>query len=202
MTHRIVTNTMNEALKTHAQIISLLSLQRNTQNLPFPLISPGRSLIKRSTLVKVDRGSDRRIRDVLLFSDVLVWVSRGGEREEWSSGFRFGFAGVESNRCTKQSPDANVPNSGRPMSNRICILGNGTPVSLQGRPRTMRTRSRSDADVLTASVAASRWQGIQVSPTISLLRSARRDETQEERWFYRGSVDILDIDVVMSPVGS
>ena len=57
---------MNEALRSHAQILSLLSLQRSTQNLPFPLISPGRSLIKRSTLVKVDRGSDRRIRDVLL----------------------------------------------------------------------------------------------------------------------------------------
>lgn len=78
-----VTKTLNESLAAHAQIMSLINLQKSMTNLPFSLIVPGRTLIRRATMVKVDRGSDRRVRDLLLFSDCLIWISRGGEREDW-----------------------------------------------------------------------------------------------------------------------
>ncbi|KAF8336362.1 uncharacterized protein EI90DRAFT_3045508 [Cantharellus anzutake] len=193
-----ITSTMNEALRSHAQILSLLSLQRNTQNLPFPLITPGRSLLKRSTLVKVDRGSDQRVRDVLLFSDVLVWFSRG-EREDWKLWPDWGFTSTESEPRVPARQSFVIQNSGKPVHQRANGVGNGLPSSCAEKPRMVRTRSRSDADVTTSSIRPPKSTGIPVSPTISLFRTARQDETQEEHWFYRGSVEILDVDVVSSP---
>ncbi|KAF8586112.1 hypothetical protein K439DRAFT_1646365 [Ramaria rubella] len=72
-----ITQSLNMSLHTHSQTLSLLSLQRATPNLPFQLITPGRSLVRRGSLFQgqVER-SGPNAREFLLFSDCLVWLAR------------------------------------------------------------------------------------------------------------------------------
>ncbi|KAH7918528.1 hypothetical protein BV22DRAFT_1199936 [Leucogyrophana mollusca] len=74
-----ITTSLNTSLHTHAQTLALLSLQRSTANLPFTLIAPGRTLLKRGTLLY--QGDTLREREFLLFSDCLLWIEKEGERE-------------------------------------------------------------------------------------------------------------------------
>ena len=203
----VVTNTLNTSLHSHSLILSLISLQRATPNLPFPLIVPGRTLLRRSTLIKVDRGSDRRARDVLLFSDCLMWISRGGEREDWgvwtewaNAGVGLGMAGSIDDRLSPTVSMIREPIGRRDGKNRLTGLGHN--VHSAGFLRTGRTRSRSDADVILSSgVRPTTSMNMLPSPPMSILHIAvGKDDGTDERWWYRGKADLLDIDVVMSPV--
>ena len=71
-----VTNSLNTALHTHAQTMSLLSIQRATPNLPIQLIPPGRTLVKRGPLIQMERSEGGKEREFLLFTDCLLWLSR------------------------------------------------------------------------------------------------------------------------------
>ena len=78
---------LNTSLHTHAQTLSLLALQRNPVNLPFQLISPGRTFLKRASLLQLE-GSSPREREFLLFSDCLIWLaSADGDifSDKWAS---------------------------------------------------------------------------------------------------------------------
>ena len=72
---------MNASLHTHAQTLALLAIQRSTTGLPFPLITPGRTFLKRGPLFQVV-GSTPKEREFLLFSDCLVWLSNADKGEE------------------------------------------------------------------------------------------------------------------------
>ncbi|KAL5533865.1 hypothetical protein ACEPAG_325 [Sanghuangporus baumii] len=79
-----VTTSLDISLHTHAQTLSLLALQRATYNLPIQLISPGRSFIKRGTLMQLDNSSVPKEREFLLFSDCLIWLANDRMIEaEW-----------------------------------------------------------------------------------------------------------------------
>ncbi|KAL5494873.1 hypothetical protein ACEPAI_335 [Sanghuangporus weigelae] len=79
-----VTTSLDTSLHTHAQTLSLLALQRATYNLPIQLISPGRSFLKRGTLVQLDNSSVPKEREFLLFSDCLIWLANDRMIEaEW-----------------------------------------------------------------------------------------------------------------------
>ncbi|KAI0931186.1 hypothetical protein AcV5_005267 [Taiwanofungus camphoratus] len=69
-----ITSSLNTSLHTHAQVLALLALQRNTANLPFQLITPGRTFLKRAPLLQL-HGSTPREREFLLFSDCLLWLA-------------------------------------------------------------------------------------------------------------------------------
>ncbi|OCH93011.1 hypothetical protein OBBRIDRAFT_772455 [Obba rivulosa] len=69
-----ITMSLNTSLHTHAQTLALLALQRNTANLPFRLITPGRTFLKRAPLLQLE-GSTPREREFLLFSDCLIWLA-------------------------------------------------------------------------------------------------------------------------------
>ena len=82
-----VTMSLNTSLHTHAQTLALLALQRNTVNLPFQLITPGRTFLKRAPLLQLE-GSAPREREFLLFSDCLIWLaSADGDffSDKWSA---------------------------------------------------------------------------------------------------------------------
>ncbi|KDQ15662.1 hypothetical protein BOTBODRAFT_31546 [Botryobasidium botryosum FD-172 SS1] len=145
-----INTSFNTSLHSQAVTVALLALQRATPNLPFPLVSPGRTLVKRGSLVKVDRGSEHRLREILLFSDCLVWLSRGGERE-WVGGVSMGM-GV-------------------------------------GVDRAARARSPSDTEQRLSRPR---------SMSSVLLTSAPAQES-EEKWWYRGRVELIDLEVVVSP---
>ncbi|KAI8981319.1 hypothetical protein BD414DRAFT_492311 [Trametes punicea] len=69
-----ITMSLNTSLHTHAQTLALLALQRNTVNLPFQLIAPGRTFLKRASLLQLE-GSVPKEREFLLFSDCLIWLA-------------------------------------------------------------------------------------------------------------------------------
>ncbi|KAH9885451.1 hypothetical protein C8Q73DRAFT_795868 [Cubamyces lactineus] len=69
-----ITMSLNTSLHTHAQTLALLALQRNTVNLPFQLITPGRTFLKRASLLQLE-GSAPKEREFLLFSDCVIWLA-------------------------------------------------------------------------------------------------------------------------------
>jgi hypothetical protein len=130
------------SLQTHSQTLSLLALQRATPNLPFQLVAPGRSLMRRGSLLQGQvEHSAPDAREFLLFSDCLVWLARADDRNEWS---------VADHRWKK--------------------------------PKLRRDRSKSETEL----------------PTTSAL-AAERNGTREERWNFKGRVELVDLEVVVNP---
>ncbi|KAF8993224.1 hypothetical protein BDQ17DRAFT_1401664 [Cyathus striatus] len=76
-----ITTSLNTSLQTHHTTLTLLTLQRHTSNLPFPLVAPSRTFLKRGrlTIQESESGSRAREREVLLFNDALVWLGKEGE---------------------------------------------------------------------------------------------------------------------------
>ncbi|KZO96815.1 hypothetical protein CALVIDRAFT_99813 [Calocera viscosa TUFC12733] len=73
--------TLDRALAEHSLTLSALALQRACVNLPFPLICPGRRLIKRGGLLReVPKGEESR--EFLLFTDCILYFSRLSD-ESW-----------------------------------------------------------------------------------------------------------------------
>ncbi|CAK5273501.1 unnamed protein product [Mycena citricolor] len=170
-----ITLTLNTSIHTHAQTLALLALQRATPNLPFQLISPGRTLVRRGPLAHVERSSAPRDREFLLFSDCLVWLEAD---EGWTG------AGAASSSL---SPG--------PF-----------------RPTMVRTRSKSDAelpvirsagDLLAATKSALPPLRKSVyRPPIAKRRhgSSGAMGAEETRWVYKGRAELVDLEVVVSPV--
>ncbi|KAH7885715.1 hypothetical protein F5I97DRAFT_1808565 [Phlebopus sp. FC_14] len=75
-----ITTSLNTSLAAHAKSLALLSLQRNTRDLPpvlTPLVVPGRELLKRGTLTRQageGEGGWRKSFEFLLLSDYLLWL--------------------------------------------------------------------------------------------------------------------------------
>lgn len=182
-----VTTALNTALESYSQILSLISLQRATPNLPFPLISPGRSLLKRGSLIKVDRGSEIRNREFLLFTDCLIWMSRGGERE--STYTPLPTLEPSTSAISEQSdPGVNAKGKNGPR-----------------RPFLARNRSRSETDMPQFKRAATSPVIPMPPPTAPISRSAMGFEPAlDEKWWYRGRVQLMDVDVIVPtlPAGS
>ncbi|EJU02996.1 hypothetical protein DACRYDRAFT_99426 [Dacryopinax primogenitus] len=98
--------TLDRALAEHSLTLSALALQRACINLPFPLISPGRKLIKRRPLL---RESPKALepRECLLFTDCILLFAPLSE-EGWLSGSRPGLQ----RRRSKSGNDAQIRRSG------------------------------------------------------------------------------------------
>ncbi|KAJ3760197.1 hypothetical protein EV360DRAFT_40334, partial [Lentinula raphanica] len=140
-----ITNSLNTSIWSHSQTLSLLALQRSTPNLPldeFQFIHPGRTLLKRGTLLQIEnpdarvrRGESKdgdmrpREREFLLFSDCLVWLaSEEAERKEKEWNLDLG-----SIWSSVLSGNGHAPASAIPRNLK--------------RPSMVRTRSKSEAEV-------------------------------------------------------
>lgn len=160
-----VTSSLNASLHTHAQTLALLALQRNTANLPFRLITPGRTFLKRAPLMQLE-GSMTREREFLLFSDCIIWLANA---------------------------------DGDLISNKWEHSGNSSPGG--GRPALVRTRSKSDADMPVVADALRRKESVlKFRLPVSPKRKARHASSgTDERWVYKGYVDLVDVEVIVSP---
>ncbi|KAG8220772.1 hypothetical protein J3R82DRAFT_2203 [Butyriboletus roseoflavus] len=102
------TVSLNTSLAAHAQTLALISLQRNTRDMPpvlIPLVAPGRRLIKRGTLIRSGgegEGAGRKPFEFLLLSDYLLWL----EREETAIGVLVHDGGGQSPRKRRASINA------------------------------------------------------------------------------------------------
>lgn len=184
----LVTISLNTSLHTHAQTLSLLALQRSTPNLPFQLITPGRTFLKRGPLLQFERSSAPKEREFLLFSDCLLWLASAekgdGDPEEWGW------------------------NAGKDKRKSLGVMGVGA------RPPMLRTRSKSEAEISAALRARDdvdqSYSHRAASPSASssrpnLLSSPSKRKVRhgsngtEEKWVYKGKAELVDIEVVVSP---
>lgn len=161
----LVTESLDASLRAHAQTLSLLAIQRNTTGLPFQLVTPGRTFLKRGPLLQV-MGSVPKEREFLLFSDCLVWLSSADEPDRSS---KWELLQRESSFT-----------DGRKQAHT---------------PPLVRTRSKSDADAL-GSPMKRRDSVIKLKLN---ARKKRQSSGGEERWLYKGHIDLVDLDIVVGP---
>lgn len=153
-----VTSSLDTSLHTHSQTLALLALQRATPNLPMQLINPGRSLLKRGPLFKLDHSSVLKEREFILFTDCIIWLAKEGVSDvEWLNSKDLGIGLFRNARGGK-------------------------------RPQFIRSRSKSENELPTL-------VRVQTSP-----KRAGNSVQSDERWLFKGKVDLVDVDVVVSPV--
>jgi FYVE/RhoGEF/PH domain-containing protein 5/6 len=207
LTFSLVTNTLNTSLHTHSQTLALLALQRNTTGLPFALISPGRNLVRRGPLLQLEGAADPRARDFLLFSDCILWLAAadGGDgaldsKWEWTQRRAPLSAGGDVAPATAGAAD------------------DDTPPAAPARPGMQRRRSKSDASHANVRNARAAAQAQRISEggagvgspakarsALPKPRKAKRAPSvaagaQEERWLFKGRAELVDVDVVVSPL--
>ncbi|CAG8633476.1 24232_t:CDS:10 [Racocetra persica] len=68
---------VNETIREHEMIISMLEIQKSLIGFDETLLIPGRTLIKRGTLMKICRKNHQH-REFFLFSDILIYASPPG----------------------------------------------------------------------------------------------------------------------------
>jgi hypothetical protein len=136
-----------------------LAVQKATPNLPIPFLEPGRTFIKRGLLFQT---ADRveRIREFFLFSDCLLWLSKGGEREG---------ATTSEEEHFKQSMASS------PLSASFSAMG----------------RRLSELDVNPGKRPISRAP----SSTPGSKLPGSMQQSEEEKWWFRGRIDLLDMDI-------
>ena len=133
-----VTSSLNTSLHTRAQTLSLLAIQHSTPNLPFQLISPGRTLLKRGSLLQVE-ASSRQEREFFLFSDCLLWLldaekASSGEltAEKWSRSFSPPTRPPMIRNRSKNDADISMSANNRPSST---FPSSKSHLPLKGEPR-------------------------------------------------------------------
>lgn len=179
-----ITTSLNTSLQTHTQILLLLALQRSTSGLPIQLIEPGRIFLKRGTLLQAERSSIPREREFLLFSDCLLWLANEEVERAWNLGWSTGTAG-DSNSSSPQ-----------------------TPV----RPKLVRSRSKSEAELLKAqgdsqgvSAPPQRPHSTVIPPPMKKPSNPpppvprRLPSAGEEKWIFKGQVSLVDVEVIVVP---
>lgn len=163
---------LNTSLHTHAQTLSLLALQRNTANLPFQLISPGRTFLKRASLLQLE-GSTPKEREFLLFSDCMIWLaSADGDvfSDKWSG-------------------------SPHPYA--------AGPASSSSTPDLLRVLSRSGDDpspsqLLQPDAVKKRQSMLQLRLNASPRKKRQASSGVDDKWVYKGHVELVDLEVVVS----
>lgn len=170
-----VTLSLNTSLHTHAQTLSLLALQRSTPNLPFQLIVPGRTLLKRGPLFQMERSTPPREREFLLFSDCLVWLA---EEEGWGLGWG-----------TPNSSDARPT---RPGMVRSRSKSEAELTMLKARAAALNSSDDNNGRAKTKSV-------LPLPRKKDKDRNRHASSTEEERWVYKGRAELVDLEVIVSP---
>lgn len=168
---------LNTSLHTHAQTLSLLALQRNTANLPFQLISPGRTFLRRASLLQLE-GSTPKEREFLLFSDCLIWLaSADGDvfSDKWSS---------------SPPPSAYAYGAGPSSSS-------STP-DLRVRSKSGDDQSQSLSQLLQPDGVKKRQSMLQLRLNASPRKKRQASSGVDDRWVYKGHVELVDLEVVVS----
>lgn len=151
-------------------MLSLLAIQRSTANLPFQLITPGRTFLKRGPLLQL-MGSMPKEHEFLLFSDRLVWLSNADKSDEADRSSKWDILQRESSFQERR----------------------GSPQT----PPLVRTRSKSDAELVHS---PARKRDSMMRLKLGNARKKRPSSGGgEERWLYKGHIDLVDLEIVVGP---
>ncbi|KAJ3544418.1 hypothetical protein NMY22_g2786 [Coprinellus aureogranulatus] len=190
-----ITAGLNKSLHTHAETLALLALQRATTGLPLQLISPGRTLMKRGVLFQVERNSLPRPREFLLFSDCLLWLASADSSAsswDWESlGAWTSSSGVGNGLSPTSAPPPRPPPLLRNRSRSEAELPR-----LGNLPPAAESPSTPSTPVKQAHRRSYHTPLLQPPP----MAQRRGASSTEERWVYKGKVDIVDIDVTVGSV--
>ncbi|KAL4259511.1 FYVE-type domain-containing protein [Pleurotus pulmonarius] len=172
-----ITLSLNTSLHTHSQTLALLALQRATPNLPFQLIVPGRSLIRRGPLLQIEQSNQPQEREFLLFSDCLVWLAGEESERMW----KVGWSSSAFSPVVPSSPGRRIP--------------------------MIRARSKSEAELSMVRArdamgdrSPSRPKSSAKIPYLHPAPSGikRMGSSNDERWIYKGRAELVDLEVVIS----
>lgn len=163
-----VATSINESVRKHEMAMLILSLQKSLTNLSFPLVVPGRALLKRGTLLKACR-KDIQARAFFLFTDCIVYArptSGGGSaaiETAWNAIARAGgiaSAGLPGDIAGPWTTTASSSAQSHPASVDHCILAGLTNSNdfLQTRARVSSGNLFSSNAILDALQAAAAHQ--------------------------------------------
>lgn len=91
---RIVATHLDSQIESHTHDLSILNLQRCFSNLDFPLLSPGRRLLRSGSLRKINRGGKEQTRLFFLFNDLLLHAATIEGTSNWGLGISGAFVSV------------------------------------------------------------------------------------------------------------
>ncbi|KIY63183.1 hypothetical protein CYLTODRAFT_360395, partial [Cylindrobasidium torrendii FP15055 ss-10] len=165
-----ITQSLNSSLHSHAQVLSLLALQKATPNLPFQLISPGRTLLKRDALYQKERSEPHREREFLLFSDCLIWLASEESERSWMN------IGHWANGNEPASPFK------RPLMVRARSKSEAELPTIQKRPP-----------------GPSRTRSVIPPPRVSGIKRNQSTQSVDEKWTFKGRAGLVDLEVVVPP---
>ncbi|KAJ3926886.1 MAG: hypothetical protein NXY57DRAFT_904870 [Lentinula lateritia] len=203
-----ITNSLNTSIWSHSQTLALLALQRSTPNLPldeFQFISPGRTLLKRGTLLQVEnpdarvrRGESKdgdmrpREREFLLFSDCLVWLANEeAEKKEKEWNFELDLGSIWSSFMGSgtSSPEKSVGVQ-RPRS---AALVKSTPLIVEEEFDIDTIDKPDDYNSLDHKT--------HVIPASAIPRNLRRPPMVRTRsknqWLYKGRIELVNLEIVV-----
>jgi FYVE, RhoGEF and PH domain containing 5/6 len=181
-----VTTSMNASLHMHAQTLSLLALQRSTPNLPFQLIAPGRTFLKRGSLIQLERGSFLKEHDFLLFSDCLLWIANLDKGDSEAT----------------ERWDRQVLKAG--LSSRIMMVRSRSRSEAELSALRSRAQAGGSGDGCSQPVSPTRSSPSAppsryiVNPTRTKKRQASSTSC-DERWWFKGKVELVDLEIVVTP---
>lgn len=118
-----VATSINDNIRQHELVLQMLGIQRQLIGLPFTLIVPGRSLLKRETLLKGGR-KDINAREFFLFTDCIIYAApiqgtmADASAAAWSALSRYGVADYSTNPVVVSSTPKQ-PSSPAPVSRRF-----------------------------------------------------------------------------------
>lgn len=148
-----VASSINENVRQHEMDMLMLSLQRSLTGLTSPLIAPGRTLLKRGTLLKACR-KDIQPRAFFLFTDCIIYARPSGNG---------GMAAIEAtwNAIARAGGGSEIAG---PWTPRASLDPTLPETSLQGRNRVSSGNLFSSAailDALQSAAASSQPQQLQ-----------------------------------------
>ncbi|KAI0094987.1 hypothetical protein BDY19DRAFT_915766 [Irpex rosettiformis] len=167
-----ITDSLNASLQVHSQTLELVAIQRSTAHLPFQLIEPGRTFIKRGPLIQV-LGSVPKEREFLLFSDCIIWLS------------------------SVDKDSSEIASKWEAISSASRLQESGAPPHT-----LMRTRSKSDPELPRLIDLKKRESGLKLKLTHQRKNIKRMSSGGgDERWTYKGHIDLVDLEVVVGSSG-
>ncbi len=188
--------------------MALLALQRATPNLPFQLITPGRTLLKRGPLTQVEKSGAPVEREFLLFSDCMIWLAAAeplGQSWDWSWSASGNSGNISSSGGVSQSTH------NTPLGSKIA----------GERPSMTRSRSKSEAELPSLKAdtpdghaehkvqnSGSGEDPVPITPVRASKvkyhnspppppNMAKRRYSVDDKWVYKGRIALVDVEVIV-----
>lgn len=144
-----VAESINDNIRQHEMVLSMLSIQRTLIGMNEPLITPGRALLKRATLRKAGR-KDIHAREFFLFTDCIIYAAPiGGAIADasaaWQAFSRYGAVDGTS------SPLGSPTMAKSPYQQRNLASSPGKPFEVPIRRRTTSVPTQVESNRLSFS---------------------------------------------------